>query len=59
MNSIKLSRIYELAEDKYKGKLKDSDINSICFDSRKARPDSAFFCLQGALSDGHDYAASA
>ena len=32
---------------------------SIVYDSRKAKPGSAFFCIRGALSDGHKYAASA
>ena len=32
---------------------------SIVYDSRKAVPGSAFFCIRGALSDGHKYADSA
>ena len=59
LNTIKISRIYELAGDTPCASLNDCDITSICFDSRKASSGSAFFCLRGALSDGHDYAASA
>ena len=59
MNSIKISKIYELAGDVPKHPYKDRDITSICCDSRRATADSAFFCLRGALSDGHDYALSA
>ncbi len=35
------------------------EYTSIVYDSRKAVPGSAFFCLRGALTDGHKYAASA
>lgn len=59
MNSIKISKIYELAGDTNVANLKDSDVTSICFDSRRACEGSAFFCLKGALTDGHDYALAA
>ncbi len=32
---------------------------SIAYDSRKAAPGCAFFCLRGASADGHDYASHA
>ena len=60
MNSIKLSKIAEIAGTKIKilpGK--DIEITSIERDSRKAGPNSAFFCIKGAVLDGHDYAHSA
>lgn len=34
----------------------DKEISSVVFDSRKAGPDSLFFCIKGAVSDGHTYA---
>ncbi len=37
----------------------EEEINSLCCDSRKAAPGSVFVCIKGAVSDGHDYAASA
>ncbi len=35
------------------------EYSSIVYDSRKVVPGSAFFCLRGALADGHKYASSA
>ena len=35
------------------------EITSLCYDSRKAGPGCAFFCLTGFNSDGHDYAKAA
>ncbi len=35
------------------------EITSLCYDSRKAREGSLFFCLRGASTDGHLYAQSA
>ncbi len=35
----------------------DIDINNIQNDSRKVGKDDLFFCITGAVSDGHDYAA--
>ncbi len=37
----------------------DADIAEICYDSRKAKEGSLFFCLTGSGADGHDYAESA
>ncbi len=34
-------------------------IESLCCDSRKARPDSMFVCIAGALADGHNFARAA
>ena len=39
--------------------LLDREITSITNDSRKAVAGSLFFCIQGAVSDGHDYAGKA
>lgn len=41
------------------GSLGETEISSLCCDSRKAMPNSVFVCIKGAVSDGHDYAASA
>ncbi len=38
---------------------KDTQIEDIVYDSRKARPDVIFVCLVGAFSDGHKYISSA
>ena len=37
----------------------DVRYSSIVYDSRKASPGSAFFCLRGISADGHDFAAKA
>lgn len=37
----------------------EEEIDSLCCDSRKAAQGSAFVCIKGAVSDGHDYAPSA
>lgn len=34
-------------------------VSHLCWDSRKATPESVFFCIVGALADGHDYALAA
>ena len=39
--------------------LLDTEITGIASDSRKVLPGSLFFCIVGANSDGHDYAAMA
>ncbi|MBQ8005082.1 MAG: UDP-N-acetylmuramoyl-L-alanyl-D-glutamate--2,6-diaminopimelate ligase [Clostridia bacterium] len=39
--------------------LQNSEISSLCCDSRKAMPGSVFVCISGAVADGHEYAASA
>lgn len=37
----------------------DTDVNSICYDSRKACAGSIFFCLEGSAVDGHSFICSA
>lgn len=59
LNEIKLSKIIEIVGDDSISAFQDKKIFSLCFDSRKASPGSAFFCINGALADGHDYAISA
>lgn len=39
--------------------LLETRITSVTNDSRKAGPGSLFFCIEGAVSDGHDYAGKA
>ena len=39
--------------------MNDLNYSSIVTDSRKANKDSCFFCIRGALADGHEYAKSA
>ncbi len=59
MNAVKLSKIAELTGNRPDLFRNDITVTSICRDSRKARPGAAFFCIVGALSDGHDYALAA
>ncbi len=37
----------------------ETEVSSLCCDSRKAGTDSMFVCISGSLSDGHDYAGAA
>lgn len=37
----------------------DKEITGVIFDSRKVEKDTLFVCIEGAVSDGHDYAAAA
>lgn len=37
----------------------NAEVEAICFDSRKALPGAVFVCINGAVSDGHEYAMSA
>ena len=60
MNSIKLSKIAEIAGVKSKvPQNRDVTITALERDSRRACENSAFFCIKGAVFDGHDYAHSA
>ena len=34
----------------------DTDVRGLCHDSRLAREGVLFFCLRGAVCDGHDFA---
>lgn len=58
---MKLSELLENVNlnSKIPGSLGEIEIDSLCCDSRKAMPGSAFVCIRGALSDGHEYAPSA
>jgi len=56
LRGIRLSKIAELTGNKPDTGRLDIKITSICYDSRKAVAGCAFFCLTGALVDGHDYA---
>ena len=56
LNTIGGSRIEDEA---LIGRLLDRDISAITNDSREVVPGSLFFCIAGARSDGHDYAAGA
>ncbi len=59
MKAIRLSRIAELTGNSPVSGRLDIKITSVCYDSRKAVKNSVFFCLVGAISDGHDYALDA
>ena len=54
---MKLSKL--LSNIKVLNSYTDMDIVDIIYDSRKVVPGSAFVCLCGSSSDGHDYAKSA
>ena len=41
------------------GDYPQADICDIVYDSRKARPGTAFVCMKGETTDGHKYAKSA
>ena len=38
---------------------RDVDVTDLVYDSRKVKPGCAFFCLKGAVSDGHRFAQQA
>ncbi|NCA68006.1 MAG: UDP-N-acetylmuramoyl-L-alanyl-D-glutamate--2,6-diaminopimelate ligase [Clostridia bacterium] len=54
---MKLSTI--LKDIKISGNYPDTDIQDLCYDSRKAGEGLLFVCLKGYESDGHKYAQSA
>lgn len=54
-----LSEILTDIEYDTKDKLDETDISDIVYDSRKAVTGTLFFCLVGAVSDGHNYALGA
>ena len=54
---MKLSALLERLEyECVQGSL-DTDVRSVVNDSRKAEDGALFFCIKGAVSDGHKYAA--
>ncbi len=55
---MKLRELLNGIEYEIKGSL-DTDITSVCYDSRKAKDGSLFFCVSGANADGHKFAHSA
>lgn len=48
-----------IGDEDYINGLLCREIPEIANDSRKVTPGSLFFCIEGAVSDGHDYAAKA
>lgn len=58
---MKLCRILNNVENitNYTPELAETEIENVCFDSRKASADCIFVCISGSLSDGHAYARSA
>lgn len=56
MKLTKLLENIQYSADNFNG---DSEINNICYDSRKAKPGDLFVCIKGYQSDGHKYAKSA
>ena len=53
-----LSKLLEGIEYTYQGNT-DVQIEDVVYDSRIARPDTAFVCIVGFQLDGHNYAQSA
>lgn len=56
---MKLSKLLERLDYTIISGPKDPDIADITNDSRKVGEDSLFFCIRGAVSDGHAYAGQA
>lgn len=56
MKLTKLLENIQYSADNFDG---DTEINNICYDSRKAKPGDLFVCIKGYQSDGHKYAKSA
>lgn len=54
---MKISKIFEKVA--VTGEIPDGEINHICCDTRQITEGSAFFCLKGFNSDGHDFAKKA
>lgn len=53
---LKLAHLVGISYDPPREKI---FLKHLCNDSRKATPLSAFFCIVGAIADGHDYALAA
>lgn len=58
-NSIGYKELAELIGKRYDISDRAPVLKHLCWDSRKANPSSVFFCIVGAISDGHDYALAA
>lgn len=58
-NSIRYSELAEAIGKRYDISDFDPELKHLCWDSRKANQTSAFFCIVGAIADGHDYALAA
>lgn len=56
MRLAKLLENIRYSADNFNG---DTEINNICYDSRKAKNGDLFVCIKGYQSDGHKYAKSA
>lgn len=57
--SIKYSTLAALVGSRSDITEEDPSITLLCWDSRNAKPNGAFFCIVGALADGHNYALAA
>ena len=55
-NMKKLADLLEKLEYQCLQGTMDKEITNITFDSRKAEKGCLFFCIKGAVSDGHAYA---
>lgn len=56
---MKLSKLLENIEYTADNYNSDTEINNICYDSRKAKEGDIFVCIKGYQSDGHKYAKNA
>ena len=50
---------YELFKSECSDEIKDLDITSVTYDSRKVKDGSVFVCIKGFETDGHKYAKTA
>ena len=50
---------YELFKSEGSDEIKDIDITSVTYDSRKVKDGSVFVCIKGFETDGHKYAKTA
>ncbi len=55
---MKLGGLFEAGEARIEGD-GDTEITGLAYDSRHVAPGTAFFCVSGAASDGHDFALAA
>ena len=54
---MKLTKLLERVEYECINGSADAEVTDLVNDSRKAKEGSLFFCIKGAVSDGHKYAA--